>query len=219
MKMKFKSTFRTSPGLNTAIGISLSIIAGLLLVGSLATLLKGRAAGPVVKIPVASCDIEMGSTITAGEISTVEIPERYVVPGTVRDKGKIIGNRTLRFMGKGEPFTETSISSSSTGSLATRIPQGFRAYPLTIEGKRGAEGEIKVGDRVDVIATSIDTSTSKSIAKNRLVISIGGKGKNSSIEEAGILQLTLLVTPQEAELLAQSEVEGRVSVVLCPLNP
>ncbi|MDD5748093.1 MAG: Flp pilus assembly protein CpaB [Actinomycetota bacterium] len=210
---------RLSPRLNIAFGITSAIVAGVLLLGYISSLLRENPGGRILHLPVASRDIETGFPINSESIAKKEIPEEYTVPGSIRNSDKIKGSRALRFIGKGEPFTKSSISSgSASGSLATRIPDNFRAYTLNTTRCSSMGPELKAGDYVDVLLTALDPPRTSTILSRRLVISIGS-GTRDDVQSADSMKITLLVTPKEAEILAQAEVEGQVSVSLCPLSP
>lgn len=182
--MKLNELLRSRPAVNSAIGVVFAIIAGLLLLGYLSHMVRPGAGGAVLDIPVAASDIEMGSVIGEQMISTRKVAHDYMVPGTVRKRSDISGSRALRFIGRGEPFTASSIAGSGEGTLASRIPSDLRAYPLQLRAS-AAGGDLRSGD------SSRDGSTC----------------------------ITLLVSPPEAELLAQAECAGEISVSLCPIAP
>lgn len=218
--MKLSDQLRTRPGLNTAIGIALATIAALLLLGYLSTLLTAKRGGPLLDVPTARRDIQLGELIRDDMVVLAQIPGRYLVPGTVRDPEDIEGGRALRFIGKGEPFTRSSIYGRKAGStLASSIPENMRAYSLQ-PGSEAAGQELHTGDRVDVLATSGDPPRTRTILRDRLILNAGNSGPpDESQETRGTERITVLVSPAEVETLAQAECEGEISISLCPLAP
>jgi pilus assembly protein CpaB len=221
--MKLKETLGSRPGLNTAIGVVFAIIAGLLLLGYLSQMVKGRDGGPLLDIPVAGADIDMGAVISEDMIGATKVPADYLVPGTLKKYGDISGARALRFIGKGEPFTATAIAGpNGEGTLASRIPADLRAYSLQLGRGAGAGPSIRPGDRVDVLATAADPPRTGTLLRERLVLSVGGhqsSGDDGASGQGGSVNVTLLVSPAEAEMLAQAECVGEISVSLCPIAP
>lgn len=218
--MKLSNYLRTRPGLNTALGIAFATIAGLLLLGYLSTLLKAKRGGPLLDVPTARRDIEIGEVIRDDVMGLEKIPDGYIVPGTVKNPGDIKGARALRFIGKGEPFTRASIYGRKAGStLASRIPENMRAYSLQ-PGRSTAGQELHPGDRVDVLATSGDPPRTRTILRDKLILSAGKRIPSDEAQETqGAERITILVSPAEVEALAQAECEGEISISLCPLAP
>lgn len=219
--MKLNELLRSRPAVNSAIGVVFAIIAGLLLLGYLSHMVRPGAGGAVLDIPVAASDIEMGSVVGEQMISTRKVAHDYMVPGTVRKRSDISGSRALRFIGRGEPFTASSIAGSGEGTLASRIPSDLRAYPLQLRAS-AAGGDLRPGDRVDVISTSSDPPVTSTLLRGRLVLSVAGvqaSGESGDSSRDGSTCITLLVSPPEAELLAQAECAGEISVSLCPIAP
>ncbi len=221
--MRLKEILRSRPGLNTAIGVVFAVIAGLLLLGYLSQLVKGKGGGPLLDVPVAGADIDVGTSVTEDMIAATRVPSDYLVPGTIRKRGDISGSLALRFIGKGEPFTTSAIAGpGSEGTLSSRIPADLRAYSLQLGRGAGAGSSIRPGDRVDVLATSADPPRTGTLLRERLVLSVAGRqpsGGDIASDQGSSFNVTLLVTPAEAEMLAQAECAGEVSVSLCPIAP
>lgn len=218
--MKINDWLKSRPGFNTAIGVMFAVMAGLLLLGYLTRLLNERGGGPPVAIPVAARDIEMGSLVTRDVVASRTIPARYLIPGARRKDAEVVGGRALRFIGKGEPFVPSAVAGPGAGTLAARIPADSRAYSLDLSGYSGAGPELRPGDRVDVLATYIDPPGTTTLLRGRLVLCASGydsPGEDGDGKKSVVARLTLLVSPAEAELLAQAETVGRLSISLCPL--
>jgi Flp pilus assembly protein CpaB len=218
--MKLNNWLRTRPGLNTALGIAFATIAGLLLLGYLSSLLKAKGGGPLIDVPTARRDIEIGELIRDDMIGLKKTPDGYLVPGTIKKTGDIRGGRALRFIGKGEPFTRSSIYGLKAGStLASRIPENMRAYSLQ-PGRSAAGQELRPGDRVDVLATSGDPPRTRTILRDRVILSAGRRSPTDVAQESQAAErITVLVSPAEVETLAQAECDGEISISLCPMAP
>lgn len=221
--MKIREILGSRPGLNTAIGVVFAIITGLLVLGSLSQMVKGRKGGPVLEVPVAGADIELGAVVRDDMIASKKVPSGYVVPGTIRKRCDIAGSQAIRFIGKGEPFTHSAVAGQNgEGTLASRIPADLRAYSLQLARGLGAGSPLRPGDKVDVLATTPDPPSTSTLLRERLVLSVSGR--QQSDQEVGGAQgnsvnITLLVSPTEAEMLAQAECTGEMSVALCPITP
>jgi len=220
--MKLGNVWRSRPGLNTAIGVAFAVVAGLLLLGYVSQLFGGERGGPLLDIPVATNDIGTGTVIDGSMMTTRKIASEYLVPGTVREHDGIEGSRALRFIGKGEPFTSSSVSGSDgPGTLASRIPPSMRAYSLRLSPLAGSNGDIRPGDHVDVLTTvGGDPPSTATILTNRFILGVSSIAPDGEVDTSrgNTEAITLLVSPSEAERLAQAEFEGEISISLCPLD-
>lgn len=216
--MSLLRSFRSRPGLNQAIGITLAVIAGLMLLGYASRALKGERGGRMVRVPVARRDISLGTQITGDMLGSRSIPAGYVVPGTLRDPDDVRGARAIRFIGKGEPVTASAISGGGgAGSLAAKIPADMRAYTINLSSDCPGSTEVRPGDKVDVLSTAGDPPRTCTLLGARSVLSVSASPDGEGVVEAGAPQsLTLLVSPREAELLAQASCSGEISVAVCP---
>jgi len=199
--MRLKEFIRSKPGFHTALGVFFAILACLLALGYLGD----RSAGPPVLVPVAARDIQAGEVVVPDMTSTGETNECHMVPGTLEDSQDVIGERALRFFGKGEPFTESAITGRGVASLSSRIPPEYRAYSLLLSSGAGAGPELQPGDLVDVLSTTTDPPRTVTLLRGRSVLCTSG-GSNSSaeggVDDPNATNVTLLVTPSEAEMLA-----------------
>lgn len=205
----------TKPALNTATGVLFAVIAGLLLLGSLH---GGGGGGEILDVPTAAMDIQPGTVVAREMVGVTRVARGYMVPGTLLDRSEVTGARALRFIGRGEPFTSAALAlQGSAGTLSSRIPSDLRAYSLRLGSSSAAGADICAGDRVDVLSTRADPPGTVTLLGQRLVLSAGagrGPGGEDSPDRYGVL--TLLVSPSEAEMLAQAECTGEISVSLCP---
>ncbi|MBU1670563.1 MAG: Flp pilus assembly protein CpaB [Actinobacteria bacterium] len=218
--MKIANVLRSHPALNTALGVAFAALAVLLMLGYVSRL-AGASGGREVSVPIASRDIDVGVRVTREMVTTSKVPRRYVVPGSMKGPDPVIGGTAVRFIARGEPFTESSISGAGGGNtLASRIPQEFRAYSLSASRGCATGPFIRSGDRVDVLATRGDPPSTSTILRDRLVLTTtGGSSGDLTNAQEGFIKVTLLVSPGEAEVLAQAECEAEISVSLCPPAP
>jgi Flp pilus assembly protein CpaB len=212
---------RSKPGLSAAAGTAFAIIAGLMLLGLVSKSMKGERGGRLVTIPVARHDIAMGVTVTDDMLGRKSIPAGYLVPGTLRRASDVSGARALRFIGAGEPITASSIAGGKgAGNLASRIPADLRAYSIQLARGSAGSSDLRPGDKVDVLSTNGDPPHTGTLLTGRLILSVGGppSGETADVESSGAPSITLLVSPGEAELLAQAACAGEISVSLCPTD-
>jgi Flp pilus assembly protein CpaB len=217
--MSYLQNLKSRPGLSTALGIALAIIAGLMLLGFIARATTAERGGRMVSLPVARSDINMGSPITGSMLAHRHIPTDYIVPGALRDPEEITGSRAVRYIGRGEPITSSSIAGGDgPANLAGRIPADLRAYSIALSRGSSQSADLRPGDRVDVLSTGGEPPRAVTILAGRLILSVGSEeaADDGASQGSSAGSLTLLVTPLEAELLAQAASTSEISVSLCP---
>lgn len=217
--MRFKLPLSGKPAVSYAVGLVFAIIAGLLVLGFLSNVIRGDPGGELIDVPTAGVDIRPGTVVSSRLMASTRVARRYLVPGTILRRASITGARALRFIGRGEPFTSTALARrGSPGALASRIPSDLRAYSLRLGATSAAGADICPGDRVDVLSTSTEVPRTVTLLTGRLVLTVGEGGERGGEgpETGSPAVLTLLVTPSEAEMLAQAECTGVISVSLCP---
>jgi pilus assembly protein CpaB len=188
---------------------------------------------------VAKQDISSGSVIESNMIDSSIVPNQFIQPQAVTSVDRVLGMITLAPISKGEQITLSKLSKarreSSSGGLAGNTPAGKRAISISVDSIASVSGMVRPGDYVDVIATlqvpvqGADGQVSSQIAvvplfQNVLVLAVGqntgfsGAGsrytdKDSSSSGGGGL-ITLALAPQEANLIAFVQEQGKMRLTL-----
>ena len=203
----------------------LAAVVTALAVYSYLSYLRGQVplSGRMVPMVVASADIDSGVVVTAAMLELADHPERYLPAQALSDMDAAIGRVAAVPILEGEPVTSRRLG--STGGSSSVVPDGMRAYSLSPQTLEGLALAPKSGDRVDVLATFArdggDAET-VTVIKAAKVASVGGsKGGGSGVaSQLGVNGrgggITLLLTPEQAEALAQSEALGKIALVLAP---
>ncbi|MFC9977017.1 Flp pilus assembly protein CpaB [Spirillospora sp. NPDC127200] len=100
------------------------------------------------RVPVAARDLPAGRTLTAADISTVELPPSAVPDGLARTP--LAGRTVAGPMRRGEPLTDARLLGE--GLLRGHAPDTVAA-PVRI-ADAGAARLLRPGDRIDVLATT-----------------------------------------------------------------
>lgn len=197
-----------------------------------------------VQVLVAGRNIPKGTPVTAIEkdISLAGIPREYLVEGVLTSLDKYKGYVTATQINKGEQITSTKFVLPEQAGLAFVVPDGLVAVSIHVDEVIGVSNLIKIGDRVNVIATFEEATEQtaegvqgeKAITKTLLwnveVLYIGtylpsaeeGQEQKKALsaqsgqELKEITTITLAVTPLQAEKLVFSEDMGRVRLALLP---
>jgi pilus assembly protein CpaB len=188
------------------------------------------------EILVASRPIEAGRALDAEAVRWVAWPQTAVTPELITKEAnpeldKVVEGAVTRApLVEGEPLTESKyVRADSANFVAATLTPGNRAVSIPVTAETGAGGFILPNDRVDVILTreapsllnvggapNIETVT---ILRDVRVIGIDQIVKQEEDQQAVVAKTaTLEVTPAEAELVAQADALGTLSVALRALG-
>jgi len=149
-----------------------------------------------------------------------EIPERFFPAGGFSRVEDVLDRPVVSLIEPDEPVLEARLAAKGSGmGLAPLIPPGMRALAVRVNDVVGVAGFILPGMRVDVLVTGHQPAGNETITRtvlqNIAVLSAGQTlqtdGKSQSIQ---VPVVTLLVNPQEAEVLTLANSEGKVQLVL-----
>ncbi len=114
-------------------------------------------AEPTRVVLVATVDIPArttGESIVANKlVERKEIVASAVAPGALSSEADLQGKILTVPVAKGQQLLASQLGVPEEQSLSYRIKNGMRALSLAIDRRNAVGGAIKVGDRVDVIAT------------------------------------------------------------------
>jgi pilus assembly protein CpaB len=162
--------------------------------------------------------------IVDGDLKGLPGPTAALSPSYVVKAGEAgvlqahIGGVVRQAMLAGEPVTSSKIVKSGTaGFMAAMLSPGARAVSVKISAETGAGGFILPNDRVDVLVTakSNRNPVSRTVLSNVRVLAIDQSFKEKGSEGVAVGKTaTLELLPAQAEVLAQSEALGTVSLAL-----
>ena len=174
---------------------------------------------------VALSDIGLGDPLTPEVLKLEEWPKSKVPVGAMTKLEDVEGRRArTKFFG-GEPIIEAKLlAKGDQGSGATDlIPRGFRVVSVKVEDVSGS-GLILPGDRVDALVHLTDpgvagegnrsrTQTFLHNVKVFAVNNVYSREANGS-EAITAKTISLLVTPQQAELVTFANEMGKIRLVM-----
>ena len=189
--------------LNMVVGLVAALLAFVLA----ASLLADRR--ETVTVALAKDRIAAGSRITAAMIEGEEVPADTkfagaLVPFADLEGGTSIATRTVQ---AGEPLTASAVG--APGSVT-----GQRVMSIPLESWQAANGELQVGDQVDVIEATRDGS--KYVLTNAAVVGRSDGGESGGLvggTRAGELVILVEVDSDEALELAAGIEAGTIMVV------
>jgi Flp pilus assembly protein CpaB len=172
------------------------------------------AVGPLEPVVVAADSIDRGAVLTESVLEIEEIPSSFAPPGTLHSVSLAVGETLASDVAEGEPVTRTRLGATEAGPVASLIPPGLRAFPVSVAVPVGA---VRSGDRVDVYATFGGPRPYTEAVATELEVLVllqddGATGITSSASSGP--SLVLLVSPEQAERLAYATAFADLAVAI-----
>ncbi len=183
-----------------------------------------------VMVMIAQTAIPTGAFIQQGHLGwqlwpDKKVPEAYLVEGeaTVED---LMGAVVRRGFTPGEPITPTRIvKPGERGFLAAVLRPGHRAMAIKVNATSGISGLVFPGDRVDILLTMTVGGTeedggvglhraSETVMENVRVLAIDQIIDNSSGKPKVAKNVTMELTPKQAEMMAIIDGLGKLRLSL-----
>jgi pilus assembly protein CpaB len=201
-----------------------------LLTWFLYTSIKSPRVEKTIAIQAAAHDMPAGTRLRKEDLKTVRMTEKDAPKMAVADEKGVL-ERTLLFpMSANEPVTLAKISSAAGGEgLPSTIELGMRAISVPINDTSGVSGLIQPRSHVDVLFTkpgNAAEAVTTTILEDVIVLAIGRTTESTSAATAAAAvtaqtaarpnaqSATLLVTPQQTQLLELAKNEGKISLAL-----
>jgi len=196
--------------------------ASLLLYRLIASRVTANAKQPTTQILVAGHTMELGTLIRDSDLRMADF-SGTLPHGALLHKEDVVGRGVISAIYEGEPILENRLAAKGAGAgLAATIPAGMRAVAVRVNEVVGVSGFVVPGMRVDVLIAGNPPSAkgdvgtvSKTLLQNIEVLSAGQNFQKDSEGKAVQVQVVnLLVTPEQAEVLALASNETRIQLVL-----
>lgn len=192
------------------------------------------AAGQPVEIVMAATNISRGTVLQRNHVSTKMVPSSYLPPNPLypNDLNLFIGQTTSVNIESGAMIlTSDFVTEVQSNKLSMRIPPDQRAFTLAVDGISGIAGLLAPGDRVDLIYT-LPVSTDEEVieedgkrgegyvtmtlVQNVTLLAVGSQLSEHTRPDHGPAygSVTVLVSPDEVELLTISQTRGKLGLSL-----
>ena len=180
-----------------------------------------RSVQQTTKVVVARRDMEIGTLIKPGDVTTSEVlgaPSADELPKIEN----VVGRGVVSPIYAGEPINDKRLARVGSGAgLAATIPPGMRACAVKVDDVIGVAGFAVPGMHVDVLVSGTTSGMNPGGAKVRTLlqnIEVLSAGTNFQKDEEGkpvdVAVVNLLVTPAQAELLSLASNQMHVQLVL-----
>ncbi len=211
----------------------LTVALALILGGSAAvgvnSIMQG-APGPksaVVPVVVAVVDLPRGGSITPEAVKIKVFPSELVPAGALSKLEDAVNRGIFVPLTKDEPVLESKLAPKGAGrGLAALIPSGMRAYSVKVpDVAQGVAGFILPGNRVDVLLSIGDIGGSNetgggsttTLLQNVEILAVDQKmdaPADNKVDTKDLRSVTLLVNPQQANLLDLGQNKGLLHLAL-----
>lgn len=173
-----------------------------------------------VKIVAAAKPLEPGMAITSEYVTKIDWPAKFPLDGSITKLEDANGRIVMYPVAAGEPIREPLLAApGATVGLTAKIPDGMRAVAVETNDVTNVSGFLFPGCHVDLLVTfradgGRDSMTA-TVLQNIEVLSTGEKlqpdptGKPQKVH-----QVTMLLTPDDAQKLVLASNQGTVQFVL-----
>ena len=186
-----------------------------------------RAGWNLVPVIVANQDIPEGTVVSYEMVSQRPIPEQFVTSSVVKPDSAsyIVGQKVLVPLQAGDPLLWSQFETSKAAErLSSLVMSKGRAFSIDIQGARmSVGGWIRPNDHIDIIGAFRDPGTgdqlSMTLMQNVVVLATGKITGTTNINlvpeaERGYQTLSLLLLPEEAEILSLAADLGSLTMTL-----
>ncbi len=189
------------------------------MVGSRISASKPQALTTLVAV---NKDVKIGTILSDADLTTIQVAT--APQGAITDKKNALGRGVISALVQGEPVVESRLAPlGSGGGLAATIKEGMRACAVRVDEVVGVAGFVTPGMRVDVLVSGVppgsqgnnqETET-RTILQNIEVLSAGTDiQKDAGGKPQQVQVVNLLVTPEQAQILALAANQMRIQLVL-----
>ena len=179
---------------------------------------------PSTRVVAAARDIKIGTVLSAPDLTTIQIMGT-VPKSAILDAKNAIGRGVTSTIYTGEPILDDRLAPmGSGGGLAATIKDGMRAIAVRVDQVVGVAGFVLPGMRVDVLISGVPPNANqggsnntqvRTVLQNIEVLSAGTDiQKDAEGKPQQVQVVNLLVTPEQAQVLALASNGTRIQLVL-----
>jgi pilus assembly protein CpaB len=174
-------------------------------------------------VVVAAKDLKVGTTVRPTDVRLVPWPETALPTGYLGTVDAVVGRGVITPVRMNEPLLDGKLASKGAGAgLQITIPDGLRAVSVKVDEVIGVAGFVLPGTRVDVImtlppkpGTGVKETMTHLFMQNVLALAAGqAVQQDAEGKPLRVTVITLLVTPEQAEVLILAGSEGKIQLAL-----
>jgi len=185
-----------------------------------------KAGWNLVPVVVAADAVNEGTIITYDMISQRPVPEQFVTSSVIKPDSAnyIVGQKVLVPLQAGDPLLWSQFETSKAAEkLSAIVQKKGRAINIQTGGSASVGGWVRPNDHVDILGIFRDPQSQEQMAmtllQNVVVLATGKITGTTNINlmpegERGYGDVSLLVLPEEAEILTLAEGMGALKFTL-----
>ncbi len=155
----YSSTFAQGllekPAVMVSVALALLAAAGGMMWSNIAahenTAAPARVQATTFNSVTAAADITRGQLVTAHDLALRSVA--HLPTGGLTRNDEATGHIALADIKSGAPILSSQVSAQAAVGIATRVPEGFRAYAIPVSEADIAGGFVQAGDHVDLYVT------------------------------------------------------------------
>lgn len=169
---------------------------------------------------VASKPLNVGTTIKPGDVTVSKVPLAAFPKSGFSKVEEVLDRPVVSNILAEEAVIEGRLAPRGAGAgLAPVIPVGMRAVTVRVNDVVGVAGFVLPGMRVDVTVTGRPSSSNETLTTTVLQnITVLSAGQTMAPDSRGAAinaqTVTLLVSPEQAEIIVLAGSEGRIQLIL-----
>jgi pilus assembly protein CpaB len=211
------------------IALALGLLAGVVAWSAMRTReRKSKDFWATVSVLCAKADIAEGTELTQEMVAVREIPAQFVTDSFIKVEadGQLlhespVGQRVMVPLKAGDPVLLSAFQSKREAEFSTMINLKGRAVTIDVQEKTAVGLWVRPNDHVDVIGSFHDPANqemkSVTLLQNVVVLATGRVTANTTYvpeDQKKFQTVTLLVLPEEAQILTLAQELGQVTLLL-----
>jgi pilus assembly protein CpaB len=211
------------------IALALGLMAGLIAWSAMkARERKVKDKWATVNVLCAKVDIPEGTELDQDMIAVREIPTQFVTESFIKleedqtlKQDSPVGQRVMVPLKAGDPILISDFESAREAEFSTMINPKGRAVTIDVQEKSAVGLWVRPNDHVDVIGSFRDPANQElktvTLLQNVVVLATGRITANTTYiteDEKKFSTVTLLVLPEEAEILTLGQELGQITLLL-----
>ncbi len=180
----------------------------------------------LVPVVVANRDVQEGSSLEWDMVAEHQMPEQFVTTSVVDPKQleRVVGQKLMVPLQRGDPILWSHFrSDGSNVRLSNVVSRAMRAIGIQVGGADAVSNMVRPNDHIDILGTFADERkmgmVTVTLMQDVIVMATGQVTGNTNLSllddsQKDYSTLTLLVLPEQAEMLVLASRLGSLVVTL-----
>ncbi|MDZ4821513.1 MAG: Flp pilus assembly protein CpaB [Planctomycetota bacterium] len=174
-------------------------------------------------IIVASTPIDANMQIKPENIKLEAWPKHLIPKNALTKLEEVEGERAKHSITAGEPILQNKLVGEDDGNATGSVPPGYRLITVHADAVNAVGNLVKPNDRVDMLVylkndfKGNNNAGTKTILQDLKVFAVNDQWRQSedkSTDPIAVKNVTLLVTPEQAEKITLATELGKIKLVL-----